>query len=69
MADEPPDYIDWGNARSGSSFFGCIGVGLGFLFMFTGGACVLGGFSGGGGEPLLIGLLMMAGGWVMMKAR
>jgi hypothetical protein len=69
MADEPPDYVDWGNGRSGSSFFGCIGVGLGMVFMFTGGICVLGGFSARGGEPLFIGLLMMAAGWLMMKGR
>jgi hypothetical protein len=66
MSDEPPDYIDWGNGRSGSSFFGCIGVGLGMVFMFTGGICV---FSGRSGEPLVIGLVMMAIGWLLMKGR
>lgn len=69
MSDEPPDYIDWGDGRSSSSFFGCIGVGLGFLFMFTGGICVFGGFSGSNGEVLLIGLLMMLGGGLMMRGR
>jgi hypothetical protein len=69
MSDEPPDYIDWGNGRSGGSFFGCIGMAVGLVFMLTGGLCVWGGFSGAGAEPLLIGLLMMAGGWVMMKGR
>jgi hypothetical protein len=69
MNDAPPDYIDWGEGRSGSSFFGCIAVGVGTLFMLTGGICVFGGFSGSSVQVLLIGLLMMAGGWAMMRGR
>jgi hypothetical protein len=69
MADEPPDYVDWGNGRSGGSFFGCIGMAVGSLFMLTGGLCVWGGVSGAGIEPLFIGLLLVAAGWVMTRGR
>lgn len=69
MSDEPPDYIDWHDDRSGPSFFGCVGMAMGLLFMLTGGICVWGGASGGGTELLLIGLLIMAGGWALSRGR
>jgi hypothetical protein len=68
MSDEPPDYIDWGNNRSGSSFFGCIAAGIGALFMLTGGLCVFTGISGTGFVPLVIGLVMLAIGWALFKS-
>ena len=68
MSDEPPDYIDWGNGRSGGSFLGCIASAIGALFLLTGGLCV---FVSGGGETerLLIGLALLAIGAVLMKVK
>jgi hypothetical protein len=69
MSDEPPDYIDWGNDRSGGSFFGCLGMAIGFVFMLTGGLCVWSGFRGLSLQVLLIGLVMMVAGWLMSRRR
>ena len=69
MSDEPPDHVDWGNGPTGGSFFGCLLAAIGVIFTLTGGVCVWSGFSGSSVEVLLIGLLMMAGGWLMMKGR
>ena len=68
MSDEPPDYIDWGNGRSGSSVLGCLAAGIGALFMLTGGICVFAGVRGSGSQ-LLIGLLMVAFGWALSRSR
>jgi hypothetical protein len=68
MSDEPPDYIDWGDTRSGAgSFFGCVGMAIGLLFMLTGGLCVWSGFTGSGVKVLLIGLLIAACGWLLTR--
>lgn len=69
MSDDPPDYVDWGNGRSGPSLFGCLIGAIGLLFTLTGGVCVWGGFNGSSVEILVIGVLMMAGGWLMMSGR
>jgi hypothetical protein len=57
-----------GNGRSDPSLFGCLVGAIGLVFMLTGGVCVWGGFNGSGVAVLAIGLLMMVGGWLMMKA-
>jgi hypothetical protein len=67
MSDEPPDYIDWGNNRSGSSILGCLAAGIGALFMLTGGICVFAG-ARGSGTQLLIGLVMVAFGWALSRS-
>lgn len=69
MSDEPPDYVDWGNGRSGGSLFGCLVGAIGLIFMFTGGICVWGGFSGSSAGVMLIGILLVVGGWLMVKTR
>lgn len=70
MSDEPPDYVDWGDERSGAAtFFGCIGMSIGLLFMLTGGLCVWSGVSGPGVEVLVIGLVLAGGGWLLRGRR
>jgi hypothetical protein len=67
MSDEPPDYIDWhGRNTSGPSFLGCIGMGVGLIFMGTGGLCVVTG-ARSGGVQLLIGLVLIGVGFLMYK--
>lgn len=56
-------------AAPAGSFFGCLLAGIGVIFMLTGGICVWGGFSGSSVEVLLIGLVMMAAGWLMTRGR
>jgi hypothetical protein len=67
VSDEPPDYIDWGNGRPGSSILGCLAGAIGGLFMLTGGLCVFAGVSGSGTQ-LLIGLLLLVFGWVLSRS-
>ncbi len=68
MGDEPPDYIDWGNGRSGGSVLGCLGVAIGVIFMLTGGLCVFAGAGSAGSGQLLIGLVLILIGWLLMKS-
>ena len=67
MSDEPPDYIDWGNGRSGSSILGCLTGAIGLLFTLTGGLCVYVGLSGNGGSQLVIGLVLLLLGWLISR--
>jgi hypothetical protein len=67
MSDEPPDYIDWhGRNASGPSFLGCIGMGVGLIFMATGGLCVVTGVQSGGVQ-LLVGLVLIGVGFLMYR--
>lgn len=68
MGDEPPDYIDWGDKRSGGAFAGCFAMAGGLLFILTGGLCVTTGLSGAGFGQLMVGVLMILIGLAVWKS-
>jgi hypothetical protein len=66
--EPPPDYeIDWHGKRESSSFFGCVGMAFGIVFMLTGGLCAVQGLGGASIGAGLVGLFFMALGWKLMK--
>jgi hypothetical protein len=69
LSDEPPpDYeIDWHGKRESTSFLGCVGVAIGGVFMLTGGMCAVQGLAGSSIGAVLVGLIIMAVGWKVMK--
>jgi hypothetical protein len=71
MSDEPPpeyDYeVDWHGERESTSFFGCVGMAFGIVFILTGGMCAFLGFTGSSVGAGLIGLMFVAVGWKLMN--
>lgn len=69
MDEEPPaDYhVNWNDGGSSGSFFGCVSMVFGLVFMATGGLCAYTGLVTMTFLTALIGLGLMAVGWKMMS--
>jgi hypothetical protein len=68
LSDEPPfEHEVWQGPGETGSFFSCLGAALGLIFLFTGGTCALMGFGGGSIVAGLIGLMLLAAGWAIMR--
>ena len=66
--EPPPDYhVNWNDGGSSGSFFGCVGMAFGLVFMATGGLCAWLGLGSGALLPALIGLMFLGFGWMLIK--